>query len=75
MLVYRLSKGLSISPSAVESMTLYDTLVYWHELRREQEVAYYRELQHYQMLAMVVHGDPKKFMKMLDEAMEKGRRR
>ena len=55
-------------------MTLYDTLVYWHELKRDQEVAYIRELQHYQMIAMAIHGEPQKYMKMLDEAMEKGRR-
>lgn len=65
---------MSISPSAVESMTLYDTLVYYRELRREQAIAYYRELQHYQMLTMAVHSDPDKFMKMLDNAMEQGRR-
>lgn len=55
-------------------MTLYDTLIYWHELKRDQEVAYIRELQHYQMVAMAIHGEPQKYMKMLDEAIVKGRR-
>lgn len=60
---------MHISPVQAEELDLYDSIIYWQQIKREQEIKNLCELKYYQMIAMAVHSDPKEFVKKMSETM------